>query len=565
MTARAGTIWELFDVARRDHSGKIAITDEHGCATYAEAHRRALGLASFLSARGHRAGDRIAILAWNGGAYFVAYFATAALGGILTPLNARLSARELCEILSDAGARWLIADVELEALVSDVARGAPSLEGVLWIGERSPGLTAESAIELATYEDAIGWPASPSLPAAVAPEAVAHLYYTSGTTGVPKGVMLTHRNVCAHARGAIEELALSERDVWAHIAPMFHLADAWATFAITQVGGRHVFLRRFDAGAALDLIEREHVTITNLVPTMLNTMVNDASARFAGGGAGSAEPARSSGAAAARTAILPGARSDRGTSPRRRDWSSLRLLLSGGAPIAPEIVRRVMSTFGCEYAQTYGMTETSPYLTLGLLKDHLKSLPLEEQFLYRCKTGRAFATIELRVVDESENDVPADGRTVGEIWVRGPTVTPGYWNRPEETRSAFHDGWLKTGDLAVIDAEGYVDIVDRKKDMIITGGEKVYSIEVENALYSHPAVLECAVFGVPDEVCGESVRAAVVLRKGSVVTEGELREHCRERMAGYKAPGSFVFLEQLPRTGSGKLRKRALRETHERG
>jgi acyl-CoA synthetase (AMP-forming)/AMP-acid ligase II len=293
-----------------------------------------------------------------------------------------------------------------------------------------------------------------------------------------------------------------------------------------------VFLPRFEARAALDLLERERVTITNLVPTMLNLMVKHPDARD--------------------VPLADGSR-------RTRDWSSLRMLLSGGAPIAPEVVRAVLDTFGCDYVQTYGMTETSPYLTLSLLKEHLKSLAPEEQLAYKCKTGRAFATIELRVVDESGSDVAADEASVGEIWVRGATVTPGYWNRPEETRAAFHEGWLKTGDLAVIDAEGYVTIVDRKKDMIITGGEKVYSIEVEHALHSHPAVLECAVFGVPSEAWGEEVRAAIVLRAGMCVHDIELIEWCRARLGGFKVPKTIVRLESLPRTSSGKITKRALR------
>jgi acyl-CoA synthetase (AMP-forming)/AMP-acid ligase II len=199
-------------------------------------------------------------------------------------------------------------------------------------------------------------------------------------------------------------------------------------------------------------------------------------------------------------------------------------------------------------------------LTLSLLAEHLKSLPKEAQLAYKCKTGRAFAKIELQVVDECGKPVPADERSVGEIRVRGPTVTPGYWNRPDETRAAFDDGWLRTGDLAVIDAEGYVTIVDRRKDMIITGGEKVYSIEVENVLYRHPSIREAAVFGLPDEVWGERVCAAVVLRAGETLDPEALRELCRAELAAYKVPRAIELLPELPRTGSGKISKRMLRE-----
>jgi len=206
------------------------------------------------------------------------------------------------------------------------------------------------------------------------------------------------------------------------------------------------------------------------------------------------------------------------------------------------------------------MTETSPYLTLSILAPHLKELPEDEQLVYKAKTGRPFAAVELKVVDENGDPVAADDREVGEILVRGPTVTPGYWRRPEETGKAFCDGWLKTGDLATIDSEGYINIVDRKKDMIITGGENVYSIEVENTLYAHPAVLEAAVFGAPHPKWGEAVHAAVVLHSGRDTRPDDLIEFCKEHLASFKVPKSVFFLESLPRTGSGKITKTSLRQ-----
>jgi acyl-CoA synthetase (AMP-forming)/AMP-acid ligase II len=335
--------------------------------------------------------------------------------------------------------------------------------------------------------------------------------------------MLTHRNVCTHALAAIAELGLHDGDTWGHIAPMFHLADAWASFAVTWVGGRHALVPSFCAETALSAIARERITITNLIPTMLNLML--------------------------RHPALPST-----------DLSSLRLLLSGGAPIAPELVREVCTRFGCDYQQTYGMTETSPYLTLSRLSARLRALPADERLAYQAKTGRPFLGVELRVVDESGARIADDDRAVGEIQVRGETVTPGYWNLPEATREAFQDGWLRTGDLATVDGHGYLTIVDRKKDMILCGGENVYSIEVENVLYQHPAVLEAAVYGVPDELWGERVVAAVVLRAGQRATAGELEAFCKERLAAYKAPREVRFLAELPRTGSGKVRKRSLRD-----
>jgi len=354
---------------------------------------------------------------------------------------------------------------------------------------------------------------------------VAHLYYTSGTTGRPKGVMLTHKNVKSHALGTIAEYQLTDRDHWFHVAPLFHLADAWATFAITWAGGKHVLIPAFEPLEVLQLIEKEKITLSNLIPTMLNMMVNHESIGDF-------------------------------------DYSSLRVILSGGAPIAPETVRKIIEAFKCDYIQTYGMTETSPYLTVSILKEHLKDLPWKEQLEFKAKTGREFINVSLRVVDEAGKDVAQDDRQVGEIIVKGDTVTPGYWNLPEETRKAIRDGWLYTGDLAVIDEERYVNIVDRKKDMILTGGENVYSTEVENVLYAHPAVLEAAVIGIPDPHWGEAVKACIVLKPGQQATETDIISFCKEELAGYKAPKSVDFIDSLPKTGSGKIYKKGLRDPY---
>ncbi len=494
--------------------------------TYAEVRARASRVHAFLAGRGLGPGERVSVLSWNSIEYLELYFAAARAGCVLNPLNVRLAAPELAEILLDCGARVLFAEPAFAPLVHELlaphAGGAAphALEALVWLGAAPQGSFGLSCFE---YERLARADLAPPAPLELPADALAQLYYTSGTTGRAKGVMLTQRNVATHALGAIAELQLSDRDTWAHIAPMFHLADAWATFALTWCGARHVFLPRFEAEAALGLLVRERASITNLVPTMLNLMVRHPSARG-------------------------------------RDYSGLRAILSGGAPIAPALVHEIVELFGCEYVQTYGMTETSPYLTLSVLKAPLRALPPEGRLAFQAKTGRPFATVELRVVDESGRDVPPDARTVGEIRVRGETVTPGYWNRPEETAAAFEDGWLKTGDLATIDDEGYVEIVDRKKDMILTGGENVYSTEVEHALYAHPKVLEAAVFGLPDPVWGERVCAAVVLRPGLRCSDEELQGFCRERLAAYKVPRTFEYLDQLPRTGSGKITKHALRE-----
>ncbi|MBW1806610.1 MAG: long-chain-fatty-acid--CoA ligase [Deltaproteobacteria bacterium] len=502
-------IWKLFQDAATSFPNDVAVVDDEHRVTYAKTFERTCSLARYLRSKGIRPGDRVSILEDNSYTYFEVYFAAAGLGVILNPLNNRLAAREIAAILLDAGARWLIAGERFAKLVSDVLSRKTPIEGVLYTGEK--------------YEQVVGFCSETFEPAQVKEEDVAHLYYTSGTTGKPKGVMLTHKNVCLHAQAAIEEFELSVSDVWGHIAPMFHLADAWATFAITRVGGRHVMVRRFDPEGVLQVLEKERITISNLIPTMLNQMnKHERVAEF--------------------------------------DFPDLRVLLSGGASIAPEVVKSTMETFGCDYIQTYGMTETSPYLTVSILEEHLKRLPPDEQFSFKAKTGRPFKSVDLKVVDEQGVEVAPDGEQVGEIWVKGETVTPGYWNNPKETQAAFQAGWLCTGDLAVLDQEGYVNIVDRKKDLIVTGGENVYSIEVENILYMHPAILEAAVFGVPDETWGEAVRAAVVLNPGQVAAEEEIIGFCRENLAAYKAPKRVDFFEELPKTGSGKIFKKKLRD-----
>ena len=471
---------------------------------YEDIGKRVFSLCSGLKDLGIKKGDRVAILYENCHRFLESYFSCAHLGAILVPINIRLSKREISDIISDSSSILLITQKKFMDRIDGSKIRCIDEEEYESILERFDPEIPEIEIQ---------------------DQDIAQIYYTSGTTGKPKGVILTHKNVKIHALGTIAELHLTDRDNWIHAAPMFHLADAWATFSITWVGGKHVFVPVFDTEMVLKLIEKEKITITNLIPTMLNMMVNHPNVG-------------------------------------KYDYSSLRILMSGGAPIAEELVKKIIDTFKCEYIQTYGMTETSPYLTMSILKEHLKRLPEEEQLKYRSKTGREFITVSLRVVDENGRDVKRDGKQVGEIIVKGDTITPGYWKRPEETKEAIKDGWLYTGDLATIDEEGYVQIVDRKKDMIITGGENVYSVEVENVLYMHPAILEAAVIGVPDEKWGEAVKAVVVLKDGYSVTEEELIKFCKEHLASYKIPKSVDFVDSLPKTGSGKIYKKALREKY---
>lgn len=515
---------ELLPKAVRLYPDKEAVVCGHTRMDYRAFAARVWRLSRGLISLGIQPKDRLAIIHENSNEFLETYFAAAHLGVILLPLNFRLSAGELTMILNDSQARILIAQRDFLNKIAEIPQSVPSLEKVILTQANiePPGFR-----ELG-YESLLASQApEPPPEQAIMDDDVAHLYYTSGTTGRPKGVTLTHKNVKSHSLGAIGELQLTDKDTWFHVAPLFHLADAWATFAITWVGGKHVILPSFDPLITLRMIQEERITLSNLIPTMLNMMVNHADAG-------------------------------------NFDYSSLRILLSGGAPIAPETVRKIVDVFKCDYIQTYGMTETSPYLTLSILKRHLRDLSWDEQLRYKAKTGREFINISLRVVDDRGKDVAADNRQVGEIIVKGDTVTPGYWNLPEETGSAIREGWLYTGDLAVIDGERYITIVDRKKDMILTGGENVYSIEVENVLYEHEDILEAAVIGVPDPHWGEAVKAFVVLKEGCEATEEEIISFCKQDLAHFKAPKSVCFLKALPKTGSGKIYKKGLRELKHR-
>jgi len=493
--------------------------------TYEEFHSRVNRLSRFLVKLGVRKDDKVAILHPNCHYFLEAYYGIMQIGAISVPINYRLSGREIAFILQDSESRVLIVDPAFEEQVDSIRGEIQRIEGILWTGDRKVSRAPRDL----DYEMVLHGTNSNRLPEVpITPDDVAQIYYTSGTTGRPKGVMLSHKNVYIHALGTIAEVHLTDRDVWIHVAPLFHLADAWATWAMTWVGGTHVLVREFDARAVLEMMEREKVTLTNLIPTMINLMVNHP---------------------------------DVG----KFDYSSLRVLLSGGAPIAPGVVRKIVETFKCDYIQTYGMTETSPYLTLSILKDHLKRLPEEDRLRFKSKTGREFIGIELRVVNEEGGEVRRDEKEVGEIIVKGDIVTKGYWKLAEETGKSIRDGWLYTGDMAVIDGEGYVTIVDRKKDMILTGGENVYSTEVENILYTHPAILECAVVGIPDPKWGEAVKAIVVLKHGEKATAQEIIQFCKHRIANYKAPKSIDFIDALPKTGSGKIHKKELRDKYWEG
>jgi long-chain acyl-CoA synthetase len=468
--------------------------------TYAEVWDRCRRLAAGLRGLGLERGDRVAVVAQNSHRYVELYHAVPGAGMVLVPLNHRHAAAELRAVVEDAGARVLLADraiADLPACVEHV-------------------LDAESG-----HEELVAGAEPVAFPDDVGEEDLAGLFYTGGTTGRSKGVMLRHRSLVANAMHLQAVLPFDKETCFLLVAPMFHLAGTLALLATTWHAGRHVIVRTFDPATALDLVERERVTMTQVVPSMLAALCDE-------------------------------------QLERPRDVSSLRHLTFGGAPSATETLRRARHAFpDAELMAMYGATETAPLVTALPGLHRLLDAPQA----HSC--GRPLIGVEARIVDpEARTPLPAG--EVGEVAVRGPNVMLGYWQRPEETAAVLADGWYHTGDLGRLDDAGYLYLVDRAKDMIVSGGENVYSIEVEDVLHRHPAVREVAVFGIPDPRWGEAVHAVVVAR--SPVTEAELIAHCREWIAGYKVPKAIELRDEpLPKSGAGKLLKRELRAPYWEG
>jgi acyl-CoA synthetase (AMP-forming)/AMP-acid ligase II len=493
------------------YPNKIGLICDGNKYTYHQFSDRIGRLANALIKLNIRKGDKVAILHKNCHYFLESYFGVMHIGAALVPLNHYLTLKDLAFILKNSESKLLITSIDFSKKINDINNELGKNVRVIITENEHEDLIANSPKIIPDIN--------------IDGEDIAQIYYTSGTTGEPKGVILSHKNVNIHSNNSITELNLDNHDTWLHVAPLFHLADAWATWAITKVGGTHILCRDFNPDKICKIIEEEKVTITNMVPTMYYRLVNYPEVT-------------------------------------KYDYSSLRVLLSGGASTSPDLICKIIEIFNCDYIQTYGMTETSPFLTMSILRKHLCSLPYEQQLRYKSTTGREFLGVELKVINDKGEEVKCDNTEVGEIIVKGETIFKGYWKLPNETKKVFRNGWFYTGDMAVINKEGYITIVDRKKDMIITGGENVFSIELENILYSHPAVLEVAVIGVPDEEWGEMVKAFVVLKKEENLTEDEIIKYCKGKIANYKIPKSIIFLENLPKLGSGKISKKLLKEKY---
>jgi long-chain acyl-CoA synthetase len=522
--------------ARRTSPGRTAVVCGGETFDYRTLHDRAARLVGGLRSLGVGPGDRVAVLALNCHRYLEAYLGIPAGGMVVVPLNIRLAEPELREILRDADARVLITDR------TPGAAGGPGGTGDLG----SLADEVEHVVELPSgYDELVAGATPATLGEDVAETDLAALFYTGGTTGRSKGVMLTHRNLVANAFHKTLACRFGRDDVLLAVGPLFHVAGTAALLGLAWLTATVVMQPRFDPGEALDLIARHGGTATLPVPTMVAAMVDEQRAR-------------------------------------PRDVASLRLLGHAGSPIATEIVRRAHETFpAAELAHFYGATETAPIVTC---------LPHEERELggpRQGSCGQPVPGVEVQVV-------AGDGRLlgpreVGEVAVRGPNVMAGYWRNPEATAAALVDGWYRTGDLGYQDDEAYLFLVDRLKDMIVSGGENVYSVEVEDVLARHPAVLDAAVFGIPDERWGEAVHAVVAIRpdwsapaaattagggKAEVVDGGtstslladELERLCRAEIAGFKVPKRIeIRTEPLPKSGPGKILKRALRAPYWEG
>lgn len=476
--------------------------------TWRECHDRVARLAGALRALGVEPCDRVAILALNCDDYHDVQLAVPWADAVTVPVNTRWSAAEVAFSLTDAGAGVLVVDDTFTDQVEELRALAPGLRTVIHTGSRPPA----GALRL---EELVAG-AEPVEDARRGGDALAAVYYTGGTTGTPKGVMLSHTNLVTAALGAAatgEFMTPGGRLL--HSAPMFHLADGAGWIARNLVGGTHVVLPAFTPAGVAEAVERHRITDMFLAPTMIQMFVDSPEAR-------------------------------------ERDLSSLDHLLYGASPISEAVLGRTMALLPrVRLLQAYGMTELSPTTTILTSEDHLNGD-------LRRSAGRAVPYAEVRIVDAEDREVPRG--TVGEIVARGPHVMLGYWNRPEETAAALRGGWMHTGDGGRMDEAGYVFVVDRIKDMIVSGGENVYSAEVENALSTHHAVAACAVIGVPDPEWGERVHAVVVLREGCAAPEvEELRAHCAERIARYKAPRSVDVVDALPLTPAAKVNKRELR------
>ncbi len=497
----------------QQHPDRVAVRFGNRQRTYREFGDRVARLAGALQKLGMQVGDRVAMLSLNSDRYLEYQMAVPWGGGVMNPCNIRWSAAEILYSLDDSGSSILLVDETFRQLVEQFRRDSSTLREVVYCGDGDvpAGMQGYEALLAA---------AVPVSDAARRGEDLAGIFYTGGTTGFPKGVMLSHTNLCSSALALHAERLAAPGGTYLHAAPMFHLADMGFSMVHWIEGNTHAVVPAFNPELVLDTLERDRVTHVLLVPTMIQMLV------------------------------------DHPAMKKARDLSALQTIVYGASPISEAVLDRALAALpGVGFVQAYGMTELAPLAAVNPAYYH--TVEGRKQGKLR-SAGRAGYCIELNIVDDQGREVPRG--TVGEVAVRGPNVMQGYWNKPEQTAAAVRDGWMHTGDGAWMDEDGFIFIADRLKDMIISGGENVYSAEVENALAQHPAVTACAVIGIPSEQWGETVHAVVVRKPGQEVSVDDLIAHCKSLIAGYKCPRSVTFADALPVSGAGKVLKTKLRE-----
>ncbi len=486
--------------------------------TYAEFGERCQKLATALVRAGIRPGDRVAYLSFNTNKLLEGYYAVPQARAIVMPLNVRLTPAELIAILNHSEARMLMFEGDFAPLVQHFLKACPLLEQYVALDANAHGAHF-------TYEELLATGHAERADIASYDEtAIAELFYTSGSTGTPKGVALSHRTLYLHAMSVAGTFNRDDNAVELHTIPLFH-ANGWGRpQTSTMMGLKQVMVRRFEPTTVFRLIENEGATAMSLVPTMGNALLNAPDLGYF-------------------------------------DFSTLKEIHMGGAASSPELIERLENAFHCEVMAGYGLTETSPVATSARKKSTVTYLDETDRLRRLAMAGWPIPGIEIRVVDANRDDVARNMEAVGEVVIWGDHVMDGYYKEPAATAAVMTDGWFHTGDMAVWDEESYVHIVDRKKDIIISGGENISSIEVEKAIFAHSAVLECAVVAAPDLKWGEIPVAFIVLKEGRELTEDELNVFLLERIAKFKMPRAIEFLaEALPKTGTGKILKRELRE-----
>ncbi len=501
---------------RRLHGSREAVVDGELRLTYEQFFDRCDRWSSALQGLGVRQGDRVATIAPNTHAQLEAFYAVPQLGAVLVPVNYRLTAEDFVYIVNHSGATVVCVHSDYLAAVDDVRDRMPEVRHfVAFEGSADGWLDYEAAIA------AVG-------PGFIRPEIgerdLLSINYTSGTTARPKGVMITHRNAAMNTIGTLLHLPIAVGDRYLWTLPMFH-ANGWTyTWTVTAAAGTHICLRKVDPATIFALIRDENVRWLCAAPTVLISLAN--------------APASVRGEVPAGVHVV-----------------------TAGAPPAAATIERMEGELGWEITQAYGLTETAPFITICAPLPEHEGLTAAERSVVKARQGVELLTSgELRVVDDDGTEVPADGQTAGEIVVRGNVVMQGYYRDPEATERAMGDGWFHTGDAAVVHPDGYTEIQDRLKDVIISGGENISSVEVEGVLLRHPAVQEVAIVGLPSEKWGETPHAFVVLREGASATDEELIAFMRERLAHFKAPRGITFVRDLPKTGTGKIQKFVLRK-----